>query len=230
MDLQLKGKTALVLGGSKGLGRGVAEALAAEGVAVALGARGREALDKTAAEINARSGGRAIGVTADTGDWASLERAVKTTRDQLGPIEILLNNHGGPPPSPVLGVKPEIWEAQFHAMVLNIFRITELVLPDMQARKWGRIINVASESVVQPIAAIGISNTLRGAILPTLAVWIEAIFLTARPRRSELGLAQVPIGTASAQHAAQIVAELFDCRPREVPIAVVELEDDEPGL
>jgi NAD(P)-dependent dehydrogenase (short-subunit alcohol dehydrogenase family) len=91
---------------------------------------------------------------------------------------------------------------QVHAMVLNIFRVTELVLPDMQARKWGRIINVASESVVQPIAAIGISNTLRGAILPTLAVWIEAIFLAARPRRSELGLAQVPIGTASAQHAA----------------------------
>jgi len=90
--------------------------------------------------------------------------AVKMTRDQLGPIDILLNNHGGPPPSPVLGVKPEIWEAQFHAMVLNIFRVTELVLPDMQARKWGRIINVASESVVQPIAAIGISNTLRGAI------------------------------------------------------------------
>jgi 3-oxoacyl-[acyl-carrier protein] reductase len=164
MDLQLKGKTALVLGGSKGLGRGVAEALAGEGVAVALGARGREALDKTAAEINARGGGRAIGVTADTGDWASLERAVKTTREQLGPIDILLNNHGGPPPSPVLGVKPEVWEQQFHAMVLNIFRITELVLPDMQARKWGRIINVASESVVQPIAAIGISNTLRGAI------------------------------------------------------------------
>jgi 3-oxoacyl-[acyl-carrier protein] reductase len=164
MDLKIAGKTALVLGGSKGLGRGVAMALAAEGVAVSIMARGQEAIDKTVAEINA-SGGRAMGVAADLADWSSVENALNVTRSKLGPIDILLNNSGGPPPSPVIGVSPELWEAQFRQMVLVFFRLTDLVLPDMRARKWGRIINVASESVVQPIAIIGISNTLRASVV-----------------------------------------------------------------
>ncbi|HLW70403.1 MAG TPA: SDR family oxidoreductase [Candidatus Binataceae bacterium] len=164
MDLGIAGKTALVLGGSKGLGRGVAHALAAEGVAVAVLARGQEAIDKTVAEINGR-GGRAIGVAADLADWPTVERAFNTARQQLGPIDILLNNSGGPPPSPVIGVAPEVWEAQFRQMVLVLFRLTDLVLPEMRTRKWGRIINVASESVIQPIAAIGISNTLRASVV-----------------------------------------------------------------
>jgi 3-oxoacyl-[acyl-carrier protein] reductase len=164
MDLGIAGKTALVLGGSKGLGRGVAQALAAEGVAVAVLARGQETIDKTVAEINGR-GGRAVGVAADLADWPAVERAFNTARQQLGPIDILLNNSGGPPPSPVIGVAPEVWEAQFRQMVLVLFRLTDLVLPEMRERKWGRIINVASESVVQPIAAIGISNTLRASVV-----------------------------------------------------------------
>jgi 3-oxoacyl-[acyl-carrier protein] reductase len=164
MDLQLKGKSALIFGGSKGIGRGCADALAAEGVAVALVARTQEPLDRSVAEINSH-GGRAIGIVADLADWASVERAVKTAREKLGAIDILLNNSGGPPPSGVVGVAPEVWESQFHAMVLAIFRITDLVVPEMRARKWGRILNVASYSVIEPIAAIGVSNTLRSAIV-----------------------------------------------------------------
>jgi len=164
MDLKLAGKTALVLGGSKGLGRGVADALAGEGVAVAIVSRGKEAVDKAVAEITAR-GGRAIGFTGDTSDWTSIERAAKGARDQLGPIDILLNNTGGPPPSRLIGITPELWEAQFHSMVLVFFRLTEMMLTDMRARKWGRIINIESESVVQPIPQIAISNTLRGAMV-----------------------------------------------------------------
>jgi 3-oxoacyl-[acyl-carrier protein] reductase len=164
MDLGLEGKTALVLGGSKGLGRGVANALAAEGVAVALLARGKEALDQAVAEINGR-GSRAIALPADLADWPGVEAAANSARQQLGPIDILLNNSGGPPPLRVIGISPEVWEAQFRAMVLVFFRLTELLLPDMRRRKWGRIINVASESVVQPIPQIAISNTLRAAVV-----------------------------------------------------------------
>jgi len=164
MDLQLKGKTALILGGSKGLGRGVADALAAEGVAVAIVARGQEALDRAVSEIASR-GANAVGFAADLADWPSLEAAANAARKQLGPIDILLNNSGGPPPSGVAGVPVKVWEDQFHAMVLPLFRITDLLIGDMRARKWGRIINVASTSVVEPLAAIGVSNTLRSAII-----------------------------------------------------------------
>jgi 3-oxoacyl-[acyl-carrier protein] reductase len=164
MDLQLANKTALILGGSKGIGRGIADALAAEGVAVAMLARTQATLDKSAAEINAR-GGRAIGIAADLADWASVERAANAARQQLGAIDILVNNSGGPPPSGVAGVGPELWEAQFHSMVLALFRITDLLLPEMRARKWGRILNVASLSVIEPIVGLGVSNTLRSAIV-----------------------------------------------------------------
>jgi 3-oxoacyl-[acyl-carrier protein] reductase len=164
MDLGLEGKTALVLGGSKGLGRGVADALAGEGVSVALLARGREALDKAVVEINAR-GGRAIAVSADLADWPSVEAAANQARNEFGHIDILLNNSGGPPPSRVIGIASELWEQQFRAMVLVFFRLTEMLLADMRQRKWGRIINVASESVVQPIPHIAISNTLRAAVV-----------------------------------------------------------------
>ena len=163
MDLQLKGKTALVFGGSKGIGRGIAEALAAEGVAVAIVARTRETIDRTVSEMTAR-GGRAVGLAADLANWASVEAAVKSARDQLGPIDILVNNSGGPPPSGVVGVKPELWEAQFQAMVMPFFRVTDMLIGEMRERKWGRILNVASFSVIEPIPTIGISNTLRSAI------------------------------------------------------------------
>jgi 3-oxoacyl-[acyl-carrier protein] reductase len=164
MDLQLKGKTALILGGSKGLGRGVADALAAEGVAVAIVARGQDALERAVLEI-CSGGGKALGYAADIADWSSLEAAAYDARKELGPIDILLNNSGGPPPSGVAGVPAKVWEDQFHAMVLPLFRITDLLLGDMRARKWGRILNIASVSVVEPLAAIGVSNTLRSAII-----------------------------------------------------------------
>jgi 3-oxoacyl-[acyl-carrier protein] reductase len=164
MDFGLKGKTALVLGGSKGLGRGVANALAGEGVAVAMLARGKEALDQAVAEITA-SGGQAIGIPADTAEWSTIENAANRARAELGPIDILLNNSGGPPPTRVIGVAPELWEAHFRSMVLVFFRLTEMLLPDMRQRGWGRILNVASESVIQPIPQIAISNTLRAAVV-----------------------------------------------------------------
>lgn len=163
MDLQLRGKTALLLGASKGIGKGVATALAAEGVAVALLARSQETLDRTVLEIG-QKGGRALGFVADLADWPSVEGAVKAAREQLGPIDILLNNSGGPPPSGVVGVTPEQWEAQFRTMVLSLFRVTGMVLPEMRERKFGRILNVTSHVAVEPVLQLGISNTLRNAI------------------------------------------------------------------
>jgi 3-oxoacyl-[acyl-carrier protein] reductase len=163
MDLKLTGKVALVVGGSKGLGFGVAQALAKEGVNVALLSRNTAALQHAAQTIG-QQGGRVAGFAADLSDWTSVEQAVAQAVGQFGDIDILLNNSGGPPPSGVAGIASAVWEAQFHAMVLPVFRLTDLLLPAMRRKQWGRILNVASTSVVEPIPAIGVSNTLRSAI------------------------------------------------------------------
>lgn len=164
MDLKLNGKVALVAGGSKGLGLGVAQALAREGVAVALLARNPTALDAAVASIR-EAGGQAAGFAVDLADRAALAHAVEGARTAFGDIDILLNNSGGPPPSGVAGVDAATWRAQFEAMVLPLFGLTELVLPAMRRKQWGRILTIASTSVVEPIAAIGISNTLRSAVV-----------------------------------------------------------------
>lgn len=172
MDLHLTGKRALVCGGSSGLGRAVAEALAAEGVHVALLSRDAAKLQAVADGINATATGRAVVVTADMADHDSLLAAVDTAEGLLGgPIEILLNNTGGPPPSGVVGLDPELWRAQFEAMVLSVFRLTDRVLPAMRAAGWGRILNVASVSLIEPIGTLGVSNTLRASI----AAWAKTL-------------------------------------------------------
>ena len=166
MDLALRGRTALVFGGSKGLGRGCADALAAEGVDVALVARGREALDRAAGEITARFGVAAHAFAADLADHDAVLRAVDQAEAALGGrVDVLVNNTGGPPPSGVAGVDPALWLAQFQAMVLSVFRVTDRVLPAMRARGWGRILTVASTTVIEPNPALGMSNTLRSALV-----------------------------------------------------------------
>ena len=166
MDLALRGHTALVFGGSKGLGRGCADALAAEGVDVALVARGQEALDRAAGEITARFGVAAYAFAADLADHDAVLRAVDQAEAVLGGrVDILVNNTGGPPPSGVAGVDPALWAAQFQTMVLSVFRVTDRVLPAMRARRWGRVLTVASTTVIEPNPALGMSNTLRSALV-----------------------------------------------------------------
>ena len=166
MDLGLSGKRALICGGSSGLGRAVATALVAEGAHVALLSRDVEKLQAIADSLNATGPGRAVVAPADLSDHASLLAAVDVAEAALGgPIQILLNNTGGPPPSGVSGLEPDLWRAQFEAMVLSIFRLTDRVLPGMKAMGWGRILNVASITVVEPVASLGVSNTLRASVV-----------------------------------------------------------------
>lgn len=172
MDLNLTNKRALVCGGSSGLGQAVATALAAEGAHVCLLSRDAAKLTAAADEITARGQGRAVWAAADLADHDALLAAVDRAEAQLGgPIQILLNNTGGPPPSGVSGLDPELWRAQFEAMVLSVFRLTDRVLPGMRAQGWGRIINVASSSLVEPIPTLGVSNTLRASI----AAWAKTL-------------------------------------------------------
>ncbi len=159
MDLHLSGKKALVLGGSRGLGHGIAEALAREGVKLAIVSRNPESV-KTAADALG-----AIGLEADIASRNALLNAGEEADNLLGGIDILVNNSGGPPPSTALGVAPDLWLRQFESMVLNIIALSDLLIPRMRQRKWGRVLTITSSGVVQPIPTIGVSNTLRSALV-----------------------------------------------------------------
>lgn len=165
MDFGIKGKNALVFGGSKGLGRGCADALAAEGVNVAIVARDAALVAQAAHEIAQAHGVAVAGHAADSGDAAATARVIDAVLERFGSIDILVNNTGGPPPSGVVDVAPDVWLAQFQAMVASVVRITDRVLPGMRAQGWGRVLTIASTTVVEPVATLGLSNTLRAALV-----------------------------------------------------------------
>ena len=170
MDLMLGDKVALVCGASQGLGLAIARALAAEGAAVALLARNADKLEAEVATIR-QNGGRAMAVPADLGEWAGVAGALEAVRREFGDPDILVNNSGPPPPVEVTEVDPELWRAQFESMVLTLMRLTEAVLPAMRRRGFGRILTVASTSIVEPIPTLAISNALRAG----LALWMKTL-------------------------------------------------------
>ena len=160
MDLGLTGKTALVLGASSGLGRAIALGLAREGANVAIAARNEAALAALAGEIEA-FGVRALPVRWDLADLTVIDANVATVEASVGPVDILINNTGGPPPTTASGQSPDLWTAQFQAMVASVIATTDRVLPGMIARRWGRIITSTSSGVIAPIANLALSNALR---------------------------------------------------------------------
>jgi 3-oxoacyl-[acyl-carrier protein] reductase len=157
MDLGIRGKTAIVCASSKGLGRGCAEALAAEGVNLVLNARGAEALEATAAEIRARHGVR---VTVVPGDVTTEE--VRARLLAAAPeADILVTNAGGPPPGLWSDWEREDFIKALDANMLTPIALMKAVLPGMMARGGGRIVNITSQSVKAPIPALGLSNAAR---------------------------------------------------------------------
>lgn len=160
MDLGLNDRTALVMGAGGGLGGAIAATLAAEGARVAVADIDLAAAERTASAIAAR-GGRALPVAWDLADLGMIAGNLARIEAELGPVEVLVNNTGGPPPTPVAGQDPAQWSKHFGAMVLSVIAITDAVLPGMRARKWGRVITSTSSGVVAPIANLGISNALR---------------------------------------------------------------------
>ncbi len=176
MDLGIKGKTALVLAGSRGLGQAMAVALAREGVQVAVTGRNTEALQQTVNMIEG-VGGKALALSWDLADLAAIDAHVKAVEAKLGPIDILINNTGGPPPTTASGQDPELWQKNFNEMVLSLMKITDRVLPGMRERKWGRVITSTTSGAIVPIRNLAISNTLRAALLAwskTLAAEVAA--------------------------------------------------------
>jgi len=167
MDFCIGGKKALVLGGSKGLGRGIAEALAAEGVIVALTGRDRQAAALAAAQI----ADSAMGLALDLADAGGIDPFLDRLAADFGDIDILVLNGGGPPQSLAAEIDPAFWRAQFDTMVLAGMRIANRLLPAMRQRGWGRIMAVASTSIREPIPGLTASNALRSAV----AGWMKTL-------------------------------------------------------
>ncbi|MDE1569190.1 SDR family oxidoreductase [Aquabacter sediminis] len=160
MDLGLNGKVALVHGAGGGLGGAMAKALAAEGARVAVAGRTLANVERTVAAIT-EAGGTALALQWDLSDLSVIEDQFKAIEARLGPVDVLVNNTGGPPPTTAAGQSPDLWAKSFQQMVLSVIAITDRALPGMRARKWGRIITSTSSGVVSPIPNLGISNALR---------------------------------------------------------------------
>ncbi|MDB5531116.1 MAG: 3-oxoacyl-ACP reductase [Devosia sp.] len=164
MDLGLQQKTALVLGAGGGLGGAIARTLAAEGANVVVADINLEAAQSTVSAIGG-SGGKATALEWDLGDLGAIGGHIEGVNRAFGPVDILVNITGGPPPTPIMGQSEALWHKHFNAMVLSVISITDAVLPEMRARKWGRIITSTSSGVVAPIPNLGISNSLRMALV-----------------------------------------------------------------
>ncbi|WP_114652651.1 SDR family oxidoreductase [Polynucleobacter necessarius] len=164
MNLGLNGKVALVLASSRGLGQAMAVSLAREGVKVAVTGRNPEGLKKSVELIEA-AGGTALALSWDLSDPSVIDGLVSKIEKELGPIDILVNNTGGPPPTLAAGQDPALWQKSFNDMILSLISITDRVLPGMRQRKWGRIITSTTSGAIAPIKNLAISNTLRAALL-----------------------------------------------------------------
>jgi 3-oxoacyl-[acyl-carrier protein] reductase len=177
VDLGIEGRTALVMGASRGIGKGIAVALAREGARVAISSRSEESLQAAAAEI----AGEVHVFLADTKDLDRLRQLPGEVAEAVGPIDILVANTGGPPTGGALDNSLEEWEEAFRSLVLATRVLIDGVLPGMRERHWGRIVNVSSSSIREPIPHLTLSNANRMAalgLLETLADEVAADGIT----------------------------------------------------
>jgi 3-oxoacyl-[acyl-carrier protein] reductase len=164
MDLGLKEKVALVAAASRGLGRGVAEELAAEGASLVLCARDAAVLNDTKDHIVQTTGVPVLAVTADVSEAGDVGRLVNAGLERFGRIDILVTNAGGPPTGQFEALSRDQWEAATRLTLHSVLELTRAVLPGMKERRWGRILNITSVAVKQPIDNLLLSNSLRAAV------------------------------------------------------------------
>jgi 3-oxoacyl-[acyl-carrier protein] reductase len=163
MDLKIAKKIALVTGASQGIGFGIAKGLAAEGVRVLMNARNEKTLFEAVQKIRL-AGGEAFGIPGDVSSPKQIETIFDKARLVLGTPDILVVNAGGPPTGKAATLPDEVWIKGYELTLMSSIRLARAALPAMQANGWGRIINITSTSIKQPIANLPLSNTFRAAI------------------------------------------------------------------
>ncbi|HET7172316.1 MAG TPA: SDR family oxidoreductase [Gaiellales bacterium] len=207
MDMGLEGTAAIVGGASAGMGFAIAEALAAEGCAVTMCARGEERLAEAAARIPG-----ALGIGGDVRDPALLQRLVDETVEARGRLDIVVNNAGGPAPGTFESTPDEAWADAFELSLRSVVRLTRLALPHLRASGRGRVVNISSWSVREPIPHLVLSNAIR----PGVVGWAKSL-------AHEVGRDGITVNTiAPGKVATGRMRELWEARPDP---AAAEAED-----
>jgi 3-oxoacyl-[acyl-carrier protein] reductase len=198
MELGLDGRTAIVCGASAGMGLAIAEALAAEGVNVAMFARRRELLEREAERVGA------LAVRGDVTNPADLTRLVDRTLEAFGGLDILVNNSGGPPRTAAIGLADEQIEQTVELLLLSAVRLTALCLPQLERSGHGRVINIASSSVREPIDGLALSNAVR----PGVIGWAKTLAREVGPKKITVN------SIAPGRIETERLAEAFADKPR----------------
>src|SRR6188508_2503214 len=173
MELGLAGRTAIVCGASAGMGLAIAEALAGEGANVAMFARRRDLLQREAERLGA------LAVRGDVTNPADLKRLVDRTLEAFGGIDVLVNNSGGPPRNSALEMTDEEVESTVELLLLSAIRLTRLCLPQLERSGRGRVINIESSSVREPIDNLALSNSIR----PGVVGWAKTLAREIGPKK-----------------------------------------------
>jgi len=165
MDLGIRDKVAIVAASSKGLGKAIALGLAEEGVRLTICSRGKESLGKTAEEIRSTTGAEVLAIQADVSKIEDITNIVAETIKRYSTVHILVNNAGGPPFGNLLDFSNDDWQKALELNLLSTINFTKEIIPYMRKQKWGRIINIASVAVKQPIDGLILSNTARAGVI-----------------------------------------------------------------
>ncbi len=163
MNLQIAGKVALVTGGSQGIGLAIGQSLAAEGARVILSARNEKRLYQEVEAIRLK-GGEAFGIAADVSDAKDIPMLFNKAELVLGSPDILIVNAGGPPRGRAESLEDSAWDEAYELTLMSAVRLSKAALPAMKEKGWGRIVNITSVSVKQPVANLALSNSLRAAV------------------------------------------------------------------
>ena len=173
MNLKIKNKNAIVCASSQGLGKAAALDLAEEGVNLAICSRDQDKINKVKEEIHQKINSeiKVIALQVDLDSPDEIQAFYKQVENDLGSVDILVNNNGGPPPSTFEQLSDDDWQKAFNSTMMSCLRLSKLVIPNMKKNGWGRIINISSVSVKTPVNGLFLSNSLRMGVLG----WAKAL-------------------------------------------------------
>ncbi|MGH7830697.1 MAG: SDR family oxidoreductase [Candidatus Binatia bacterium] len=165
MDLGLRGKVALVAGASQGMGRAIAAGFAREGAKVSICARGKVALNEAATTIRRETDAEILSIAADMTQPGDIQRFVASSAEEFGRVDVLVTNAGGPPPGEFMKFTDEDWEKALNLSFLSALRLTREAVPHMRKAGGGRVVNITSYSVKEPVPGLVLSNAVRSAVI-----------------------------------------------------------------